>query len=213
MTKLLTYILLFLTTNVVAQTDLGIGIVSINFDEKTTLNFYSAPTDIEPKRTIQFFNDKKINSFNIREIEKQKKWMKPEILWLDYSSLVFRCQTVNKNWLKVIVNNETGETLWLKKNNLTSYKEWGNYLKEMFGVERLPEQKQKIRISPTDNSKEISYKGNDCFQVKSIKGEWIEIFTADYCDESYTESKTIIKSGWIKWRSGNKLLISYQITS
>lgn len=213
MKTLLTYILLFLTTSLLAQTDLGLGLVSINFDDKTTLHFYSTPNDKEPKRTIQFFNDQTINSWNIRDLDKHKEWLKPEILWLDYSQFVFRCITVQDNWLKVMVNNETEETLWLRKSDLTTFRDWENYLKEMFGVARLPNQQQKIRVSPTDNSDEILYKGQDCFQVKSMKGDWIEIFTADYCDESYTDSKTKIKSGWIKWRQGNKLLIEYFTTS
>jgi len=209
MKTLLTYLLLLLTTNLVAQTELGLGLVSINFDDKTTLHFYSTPSDKEPKKTIQFFNDQAINSWNIRDLDKHKEWLKPEILWLDYSSFVFRCLTVNDNWLKVMVNNETGETLWLKKNDLTTFKDWEKYLKEMFGVARLPDQKQKIRSFPTGNSQEIIYQGQDCFQVKSMKGDWIEIFTADYCDKSYTDSNAKIKSGWIKWRQGNKLLIDY----
>ena len=49
--------------------------------------------------------------------------------------------------------------------------------------------------------------------VKSINGDWIEISTPDYCDENYTDSTAPIKSGWIKWRQGNKLLIDYFITS
>jgi len=213
MKTLLTYILLLLTTNLLAQTDLGLGLVSINFDDKTTLHFYSTPSDKEPKRTIQFFNDQTINSWNIRDLDKHKEWLKPEILWLDYSQFVFRCLTAKDNWLEVMVNNETEETLWLKKSDLTTFSDWENYLKEMLEVARLPDQQQKIRSLPTDNSEEIIYHGQDCFQVKSMKGDWIEIFTADYCDESYTESKTKIKSGWIKWRQGNKLLIEYFTTS
>lgn len=213
MKRLLTYILMFLTTNLLAQKDLGLGLVSINFDGKTTLQFYSIPTDKEPKRIIQFFNDKTINSWNIRDLKRHKSWLKPEVLWLDYSYFVFRCLTVKDNWLKVMVNNETGEALWIKKSNLTTFKYWENYLKEMFGVARLPKEQQKIRSLPTDNSKEIIYQGQDCFQVKSMKGDWIEIFTADYCDESYTDNKTKIKSGWIKWKQKNKLLIDYFTTS
>lgn len=208
---LLTYLLLLLTINLFAQTDLGLGLVSINFDDKTTLHFYSTPNDKEPKRTIQFFNDQ--NSWNLRDLDKHKEWLKPEVFWLDYSSFVFRCLTVKNNWLKVIVNNETEETLWLKKSDLATFKDWESYLKEMFGVTRLLDQQQKIRSLPFDESGEISYQGQDCFQVKSMKEDWIEIFTADYCDESYTDSKTKIKSGWIKWRQGNKLLINYFITS
>ncbi|MCK9480137.1 MAG: hypothetical protein M0R38_00040 [Bacteroidia bacterium] len=213
MKTLQTYIFLFLTTNLLAQTDLGLGLVSINFDDKTTLHFYSTPNDKEPKRIIQFFNDQTINSWNIRDRDKQTEWLKPEILWLDYSQFVFRCITVQDNWLKVIVNNENGETLWLKKNDLTTFRNWEDYLKEMFGVARLPDRKQKIRSLPTDNSEEIIYQGRDCFQVKSMRGDWIEIFTADHCDEGYTDSKTKIKSGWIRWRQGNNLLIEYFTTS
>jgi thioredoxin-related protein len=195
------------------QADLGLGLVSINFDDKTTLHFYSTPKDKKPLKTIQFFNDLTINSWNIRDLDKHKEWLNPEILWLDYSQFVFRCLTVQNNWFKVIVNNENGETLWLKKNELTTFKNWENYLTEMFGVARLPNHQQKIRVSPIENSDEIIYKGQDCFQVKSMKGDWIEIFTADYCDESYTDSKAKIKSGWIKWRQGNNLLIEYFTTS
>ncbi|NRS90367.1 hypothetical protein HNQ02_003307 [Flavobacterium sp. 7E] len=195
------------------QTTLGIGLVSINFDDKTILHFYTTPTEKKPKRTIIFFDDQSINSWNIRDLDQQKEWLKPEILWLDYSKFVFRCVRIEDNWLKVIVNNETEETLWLEKSELTTFIDWENYLKNMFGVARLSDQKQKIRSLPTDDSEEIIYQGNDCFQVKAMKGDWIQIFTAEYCDANYTDSKTKIKSGWIKWRQGNKLLIEYFTTS
>jgi len=83
----------------------------------------------------------------------------------------------------------------------------------MFGVARLPSSTQKIRTEPDEKSQEIEYQGTDCFVVKSMKGDWIEITTPNYCDENFTDSKTPIKSGWIKWRKGNELLISYFTTS
>lgn len=208
---LLTSIIILLTTNLWSQTDLGIGLVSINFDDKTILHFYSNPDVRQPTKTIEFFEDKSINGWNIRALEQQKKWLNPEVLWLDYSSFVFRCLAVKDNWFKVIVNNEDGSALWLKKNEQTTFLSWETYLVKMFGVERLDDHPQKIRASPKDNSKEIKYQGRDCFQVKSMKGAWIEIFTADSCDEPDKNPK--IKSGWIKWRQGNKLLIDYFITS
>jgi hypothetical protein len=209
---LLITILLLLNTNLFSQ-DIGIGIISLNFDDKTTLNFYSAPNDKVPIKTIEFFNDQSINSWNIKELNKQKEWLKPEVLWLDYSQFVLRCLTVQENWLQVIVNNQTGESLWISKSDITIFRTWENYLQDMFAIARKPDQKQIIRILPDDNSEEIRYQGQDCFQVKSMKGDWIEIFTADYCDESNTDSKTKIKSVWIKWRQGNTLLIEYFTTS
>jgi hypothetical protein len=46
-----------------------------------------------------------------------------------------------------------------------------------------------------------------------MKGDWIEITTTDYCDENFTDSKTPIKSGWIKWRKRDELIINYFTTS
>lgn len=196
-----------------AQTDLGIGIVSINFNDKTIIHFYEKPTDRQPTKTIEFFNDKSINSWNIKNLETERKWLKPEVLWLDYSSFNFRCKSKSNIWFEVIVNNENGNTLWIKKNSLTKFSGWESYLKSMFGVKRNFKYKQVIRKSPSNNSTEIKYVGRDCFQVMSMKNEWIEIFTPDYCEDGYTDSKTKIHSGWIKWKKGNTLLIDYFITS
>lgn len=209
----LTAILFFLTIKLWGQAELGCGIVSINFDGKTVLNLYAAQPDTKPVKTIESFDDKSINGWNIRYLDKQKEWLKPEVLWLDYSSLVFRCKTVTTDWFEIIVNNENGNSLWLKKSEFTKFSNWETYLQGMFGVARLSDQNQKIRKQPSDSSEELKYSGSDCFQVKSMNGDWIEIYTAEYCDDSYTNSKTKIKSGWIKWRKGNKLLIEYHKTA
>ncbi|MDO1447952.1 hypothetical protein Q0590_16895 [Rhodocytophaga aerolata] len=210
---LLVNLLLLLTTNLWSQTELGLGLVSINLNDKTVLHFYKNITDKAPSKTIEFFNDKTINSWNIKELDKQKNWLKPEVLWLDYSSFIFRCVVNKEGWFQVITNQENGERYWLKNSKMTTFNTWENYLKGMFGVKRLPTNHQKIRSSPTDNSAEIKYQGEDCFGVKSMKGDWIEIYTADYCDESYTDNKTPLKRGWIRWKRGNELLIEYFTTS
>jgi len=210
MRLLLTNILFLLTINLYGQSDLGIGLVSIKFDDKTVLNFYESQIDTTPTKTIEFFDDKSIKSWNIRNLDEQEKWLKPEVLWLDYSSFVFICRTQANNWFEVIVNNETGKSFWLKKSDTTKFSSWETYLVGTFNVSRLANHSQKIRKQPNNNSEEIKYFGQDCFQVKSMNGDWIEIFTADYCEESNTETR--IKSGWIKWRQGNDLLIVYSLS-
>lgn len=211
--KLILFILLWLvlSANCFARTEIGIGLVEINFDDKTVLQFYENPALSKSFGRIEFFDDKSINSWNIRNLEKEKVWLSPEVLWLDYSSFIFRCTARRQNWYQVIVNNESGKTLWLRKQKAVEFKTWEQFLKEMFGVERLGA--QKIRQAPLINSREIKYRGKDCFQVRRLKGDWIEIFSPAYCKNGYTESKTPVKSGWIKWRAGNKLLIDYFITS
>lgn len=202
-----------MTTCLWGQTELGIGLVSIHFSDSTILHFYSSPTEKQATKTIEFFNDKTINSWNIRELDKQKQWLKPECLRLDYSCFIFRCKSETSDWYELIVNNENAQSFWLKKSELTKYSSWETFLIGMFGVSRLPENNQIIRDLPDEEANEIDYSGQDCFQVKSMKGDWIEVFTADYCEDGYTDSKTKIKSGWIKWKHGNTLLIEYYSTS
>jgi hypothetical protein len=211
MKLLLTYVLTIFTFASWAQTDLGVGLVSIDYNDKTVLSFYTDTTDKKPTKTVEFFNDKSIDSWNIRNLNTHKQWLSPEVLWLDYNSFVFRCKMQASGWYAVIANNQTGKVYWLKKSKWTKFLSWEKFLKEMFSVERLL--KQKIRSLPNEDAKEIKYSGEDCFQVRSMKGDWIEIFTTDFCDDEDTKSKTKIKSGWIKWREGNKLLINYFITS
>ena len=206
--------ILFLMTTLTssyAQATLGAGIVKIEFDDKTILDFYKKPTDKTPCKRIEFFEDKAIHNWNIKNLKTEQAWLKPEVLWLDYSQFNFRCISTRGEWLELMVNNETGQTYWIKKDTSIKFLTWEEYLKEMFAVDRLPGQNQKIRKQPTDRADEIRYEGRDCFQVKSLKGNWIEIFTTPFCDEGQT--KTEIKSGWIKWRRGNELLIKYYTTS
>jgi hypothetical protein len=205
------FLFLIFSTDLLARTEIGIGLVEINFDDKTVLEFYEKPVSSKPAKRIEFFNDEAVNGWNIRNLERQRSWLKPESLWLDYHSFVFRAIARRKNWYRVTVNNETGKSYWLRKQKVARFKTWEQFLTGMFGVKRATA--QKIRRAPSPNSPEIKYLGKDCFQVKGLRGEWLEIFSAGYCDEDYTNGKTPLKSGWIKWRNGNKLLIDYFITS
>lgn len=192
-----------------SQTDLGLGLVSIDFDDKTVLEFFPDTLATSPVKVISFFDDSTINSWNIKDLKKHQEWLRPEVLWLDYSAFTFRCSQQTTGWVQVIVNNETGLSLWLKRTPPVQFRNWETYLKEMFGVARLPEYPQPLRSAPTENSQAIAYEGEDCFIVKSMHGYWIEIASPDYCDDLLL----LEKSGWIKWRNKNELLITYYTTS
>ncbi len=206
-------LLLFITSTSIAQSDPGPGFVFIHFDDKTVLDLYNDTTDHSPAKSIEFFNDPTIYSWNIKNIDQQTEWLKPEALWLEYDLFVFKCARLENNWFRIITNNENGDSYWLRKSDLTEFRDWEHFLKDMFSISRLPDQNQPIKTAPTESSKTIPYDEEDCFQVKSMKGDWIEIFTPDFCDEEYNDHMTKIKSGWIRWKKDNKLLIMYSFTS
>ena len=61
---------------------------------------------------------------------------------------------------------------------------------------------------PNDHSSEIEYRGRDCFKVKSMNGDWIEIESQDRCDDDESKSNALKKPGWIKWKDGDKWIIN-----
>ncbi|MFN6945840.1 MAG: hypothetical protein ACK4ND_12905, partial [Cytophagaceae bacterium] len=102
-------IIFLLIFNTHSWGQVGIGVVAINFNDKTILDFYMSKSSSKPVKTIEFFSDESISSWNIRNIDSHKDWLNPESLSLDYSSFVFRLNQQSEGWYEVIVNNKTGE--------------------------------------------------------------------------------------------------------
>lgn len=208
-TTLLVIFFLVTIVDCYGQDEIGIGIVSISFDDKTVIKFFES-SDLENEiQKIEFFNDESINSWNIKNLKTKMKWLQPESLWLDYGQFIFRCKTQTKHCYEVYVSDS--KTMWIRKELFTDFLTWEEYLKGMFRVERIDSDNQNIYSRPFTNSLIIKSE-KDCFQVKSMSGYWIEVFTVDYCDEEDNINKKII-SGWIRWRDENKILINYYTTS
>ena len=94
-----------------AEAELGIGLVDVEFDDKTIIHLYESAGAKSSGETIRFFDDTSKNSWNIKDLESVRRWLAPESLWLDYHSFVFRCRARRPGRLQVIVNNYTGKKL------------------------------------------------------------------------------------------------------
>ncbi|MCB0495062.1 MAG: hypothetical protein KDC79_02910 [Cyclobacteriaceae bacterium] len=195
-----------------AQKELGIGFVKINFEENSVLKFYQIPNSNKPIKTIEFFNDKKINSISIRNLEEQNKWFSPASIWLDYYDLRLRAIEKKNDWIRVVVNEKDWTTYWVKEDQLAKFLPWEDFLKSVFNVERMDPKSQPIKSEPTINSETINYDGVDCFNVRKVQGDWIEIYSQSWC-EDFDDWKTKLNDGWVQWKSGNKLLIKIYTTS
>lgn len=203
-----TILLIAILTKSYCQEAIGVGLVKVNFEDRTVLSFYKNPTDIVPYKNIEFFFDVEIDGWTIENMETENKWLRPEVFGLDDDQFAFfRCKSKIADWFELIVNKENGTTLWVKQSQWLKFLTWEEYLKGMFVISRMKNQKQQIRKLPDDTSEEVKYEGGDCFNVKDLKGDWIEILTADDCDIKFIKTK--LESGWIKWREGDKLLIDY----
>jgi len=201
--------LLIFGQSYLAQSPLGIGLVDVNFDDKTVIHFYKTPRVTSPSRTIKFFDDKSINSWNIVDLQSARTWLAPESLWLDYHSFVFRCIAKRAGWLQVIVNNRTGESFWIRSSQKIRFSTWDSFLKRMFSITRNDRFPQKLRAEPSDTAQEIRFRGRDCFDVIAMRGDWVRVKQAGHCESPDKR----FRSGWIRWRRGRTLHIEYFITS
>jgi len=200
--KTLCLILAFIPAYICAQ--IGEGIVNINFNEHTKLEFYSNSQEKTPVETVEFHIRPESGEIGIKDYGKHEEWLHPEALWLEYEFFFFRCSKKDGDYYEVIVNQETSKKLWLKKSEKVVFKNWGEFLKSVLSIERIGQ--QAIKSAPDDNSKAVEYQGEDFFNVTEMKGNWVKIVEAEVEEE-------ILKpvSGWIKWTDGKKLLVKYSL--
>ncbi|KAA9339995.1 hypothetical protein [Adhaeribacter soli] len=223
--KLLLANLFFLATlDLFGQTPLGKGLVSIDCENGRILEFYPDTTDIKATKTIKILGDILPTTVGVTNHQEPKRiwwgilslneqgewnesqWLKPEQSGF---SLELRFKQQTKGWYEVIVNNQNGQTYWLRKSKFTKYLSWEDHLKRQRSISRLPASNQPIRRQPTEQSKSIKYSGPECFRIRSVSGDWVEIFLIVYLNEDPEKPKHKIKTGWIKWRNGDNLLINY----
>ena len=152
--------------------EIGIGIISIKFDDKTKIDFYETHELKNKLKTVEFFNDESINSWNIKNLTSHKEWLQPESMWLDYGQFRFRCKTKNTNCYEIYVSEF--QTMWIRNQDFTEYLSVETYLKNMFSGERQNKITQQIYSKPFTKSEIIEFQ-NDCFNVKQRRAECIEI--------------------------------------
>lgn len=126
----------------------------------------------------------------------------------DYGLYHFICLEKNDNYYKILINDT--EIGYIPNNQNYIFKSWETILMTA-SVERIDKQNL-IRNNPTESDKKIIT--NDCqhetLEVTDVierNGEfWLAISFATNC-EPYPKESSERKTGWVKWRNLNKLLV------
>jgi hypothetical protein len=190
-----------------AQVEAGLGVATVKFKENDVLNFYAEKESTEVLKTIEFTTDPTSKKVVIKGYELVEEWLKPEEISLDNSYIAFRCIFVKDGWVKVMVSEE--ENYWIQRNESVEYKDWPTLLASSVGVARLAEYPQKVREGASDNATNLKYEGTDCFEVKSVKGDWIEISATGKCNGRSGDND--LESGWIRWKKANRIQVQYYL--
>lgn len=190
-----------------AQQPLGEGIVKPRIEAGTKLYLYSGQLIDELlhhgaiKDSLTFVK----GQYNV-EIGTAPPWFAPEFLKLDYDIFQLRAITISRNWIEVIVNRQTGKTAWVDRNAVT-YESWPEFFLEVFSVELISSIKNPLRIKPMENASIVADAGKNSLRPVAIRGEWMKVAI----ETDSPEAKP--RLGWIRWKKGNQVLITWSLLS
>lgn len=184
-----------------ASLPLGLGIGVVMPQPGTVLHFYQPPGvdqqpgDYPPADTVRF-----VAGLPSVEIAEAPPWLAPEHLKMDYEIFHLRVITLGKRWAEVIGNMRTGETWWVDRSQL-EFVGWPEFLLDAAGVEAFDAETNPVRARPHDGAPIMST-ARAALPVLSVQGEWLKVTTSHLADRMPPE-------GWIRWRRGQRLLVSY----
>ncbi len=186
------------------------------YSDTTYFKFYDHPSDPTPVKQLSFYDEQNKSFATYKSVERDiENWLNPEILEGDsahgYSNIFLLCKSRQGDWLEVIVNKETGETLWIKNKKRIEFISWKKLFHDpLSGAVRSKYEAQHrmlIYISPDTNAPLITYNETNCFNVNKIKGNWLRIdnHLSELCDND--DRSPEVENGWIEFINSEGLLI------
>jgi hypothetical protein len=185
---------------------LGVGMVKPRLTPGAPLYFYSSadfsklPSVMSVADSLTFFK-----SEHYIDIATAPPWFVPEVMKLDYDLLFLRAVTLSQNWLEVIVNQQTGETRWVDRHAV-DFIHWPDFLLEVFAVEIADPESNPLRIKPLSHASIVPVSAGAVLHPIAIQGDWMKVVVGEIPDSNSP-------TGWIRWRDGDRLLITYSLLS
>ncbi len=185
----------------VAQEQLmGIGMVSPPIHDQQTLYFYGLPPD-DPSASLPAPIDSLMIAPADVDILTAPPWFQPEMVKLDYDILILRAVSMRTHWIEVVVNRTTGQTAWVDRHTV-GYADWTQFFIDVFAVEIMDPRSNPVRVRPFEHAGLVGEHAEPLCPM-TIRGSWMQV-ALDMDGE---------RTGWIKWRAGDRLLVTCSLLS
>ncbi len=187
------------------EASLGVGMVQPRLLDGQRLYFYGRPDFTQlpgmmtPLDSLVFGQ----GPYYV-DIKSAPPWFWPEVMKLDYDLLFLRAKTLTRNWIEVVVNRETGQTRWIDRHAVECI-HWPTFLLNVVAVEVNDPEGNPVRVKPLDHASVLA-DATLSLQSLAIQGSWLQVSTNGLADR-------IAPTGWIRWREGDRLLISFSLLS
>jgi hypothetical protein len=134
------------------------------------------------------------------DIVEAPPWLVPQHLKMDYEIFQLRVVTLTPDWLEVVGSMRTGQLVWIDRS-AARFTAWPEFLLSVHSVEAIDAATNPVRARPLDSSPILST-ARAALPPLAIRGEWMQVATHELADRMPPE-------GWIRWRRGERLLISW----
>lgn len=171
-------------------------------------SFYKQRGDSQIARELSFYFDWANIPRKVKVWEDDyNSWFSPmsgDTSDLDY---YLTCKSRNGDWVEVVVNEKTKETLWLKNSFHVRFISWDKINKRKRWV--------KVKANTTiygsrDTSSAKLIPEVNCFQIDRVKGDWMKLSTRD-SELCGCNDQNVLKNVWIRYRTRESLLIEVNI--
>ncbi|WP_461633375.1 hypothetical protein [Labilibaculum euxinus] len=147
-------------------------------------------------------NKESYTSDDIRKLYNWKDEFNPYAFHYDYVILMFKCLSYDGERYKVIVDERTGLTKWIKSKSIWKLENWEEHIVNSVATIDADYESNPIRKKPDVLSTiiEINTENLDpAIGPLLIEGDWLKI--------KYWEND-IKNTGWIRWKEGKQIIIS-----
>ncbi len=197
--------------NVISGYGDGVGVVFPPVESGYTIYLFNEPPDYSTSITTDAPADSIVfegESYNLAvRHDNNMEAFRPLGYKLDYGIFFFRCKTASRFWYEIILDESSGRSAWVEANDMR-FSGWAEFMLTVNSVERVDKAGNPLRVAPDSKSAVIPYsKERECLEVLSIRGEWMRVRSSEVCGEQE------IEDAWIQWKSGDSLLISYNLLS
>lgn len=189
------------------EEEMGLGMARPNFFEKKVLYFYNGPNlqkgvDEHIPNDSVVFRESDHHRFDITYAP---PWFLPQHLKMDYEIIFLKALAMNREWVQVEVNRETGLSSWVDQSDV-EVQLWPEFLLRAVDIEILDPAHNPPRIKPLDHASPIGRPAHSFLRPVMVKDQWLKV---ELLDNSYEKTG----EAWIRWRDGNRLLVSYSLLS
>jgi hypothetical protein len=168
----------------------GLIVLSDKYSKDDTIRIYNADGSLWYE--FSFYYENQGGKFN------ERSDFAPFAFHPDYFTLALRCVGEEKNRYEVVVNDESGLRKFVKKGDkVLRFQTWEYHVTEAFAVQ-FENKTNPIRVTPDGNQQDLNLPEDVTFHPVKINGEWLQV---------RWESEGSAKSGWIKWKGNEQLLV------